>query len=340
MACDNSTPDGNLSPTPSNPNGGDQAISIDDGPTGAPWMSPDISLNGSDIAIPGNSSLVDIRVHRGNAGLPPGANKVIVEVFACKPSLNWDPLTAFKIGSKTLSVSGASVELPVNGIKWLSQVPDDPSNPAGPPKTLTWVASASQADPDGHCCLIARCFPSVLTPDESCFHTFGDKHVAQRNVKIVQTIAGEPFFRTEIRTVNTNYDKPENVTLLVEADIAPSRRIVEILTPSLRAIKGFRRISQRPPRSFALQLKDFPDAKIRDHSNCGRLIRLIRQLRGDPRQCSYEANIVMKEGQSTTFTIQGDLRGGSSGDANIFHLSHVNAKGRMVGGLTLAVVTL
>jgi hypothetical protein len=366
MACDNTTPDIGLTPA-------DHCISIASGPPARWWVSPAITVNGlSDGAVaqaPPFLNVIDVTVHRGagdcasQSGFPLGTANILVDVYVCVPGLAMNPSDLAKVkhlGTKVVplssATSGADTSLSSLGKAFNNWVAEgDPSAPGGP----------------GHKCLVAIAYPDPLTPDATCFHQAGapaDAHYAQLNIAIEPLPPGAPrrmAFRTF--TINPSRDSVTPATLRAEADLDPDPRVMEVLSPALKATPGFKRLAEQAPRGFALQLPDFPNAVIRDHTHGGHevpgvaALSLLPALRQSlPRRLlvlglpiwladccferrsasppTYEADVLLKPGQIPTINFEADLSGSNSGDAHIFHLTHVRADRRVIGGLTLVGV--
>jgi hypothetical protein len=339
-ACVDTDPDSGLS--------ADTATSINDGIAPVPWwLSQDISVNGDnqpnvDNVLAGKVNNIDVNVHRSSDPLPANTQNVIVEVWVALPGASLTPAVGSRlIGTQLLKVSGATIDLPPNGQKW-------DKHPMGT-MVINWTPSGAAGDPDGpdpggqpgHRCLVARAYPETLQPDANCFHVIGDKHVAQRNIDIVPLKEGsEGRMRAKIRTANANRVASEAVTLRVVADTNPSPRLVEALARSLRTVRGFERVTRAAPSRFTLELPDFPEARVRDQTHRGWLGPILHPLGLAARRPSYEVDIEMRPGQQTQFTLVADLGAGRRGDAYLFHVTHVNARGREVGGITVAGIRL
>jgi hypothetical protein len=311
----------------------DQCISINDGPDPAWWMSPDISLNSTttpDQAISGSANDVRVRTRRArDCNLLEGTTNIIVELWVCDPTLNPTPTTgSTQIFTKLIPVGS----FPGGSSQWVSD--SWTPNPADPVQQI------------GHKCLIARAYPELLLPDSACFHVQKDSHVAQRNISIVAASrgeGGEKRLRFQIKTNNTDLERSEAATLRVVADLNPSQKVLNILTPSLEKFPGYRHIVRSAPTGFKLELPDFPDAKVRDNTRLGCLgtiLAFFGLLKGMDVQPKYEADIELKPGQATEFTLRADLSSSTAGDAQIFHVMHVNLQQQVIGGVTVIAVVV
>src|SRR5262249_54921821 len=143
-------------------------------------------------------------------------------------------------------------------------------------------------------------------------------------------------------TVNPSRDTVSPATLRVELDPDPDPEVLAVLNPALRATPSFKRLARQPPRGFRLQLPGFPNAVVRDgtHWGCLGLIFRILGLFGCRTKFrpTYEADVQLRPGQVAVVNFEADLSGTSSGDAYMFHLTHVRDDGRVIGGLTLVGV--
>jgi hypothetical protein len=315
------------------------------------WLSPDIELtgptSGPDKADPGMANTVKVRVHQKDksCSLPTGTGAILIELYVGNPSLVMKPNDAC---STRLISTVAATGLPAPG--------------TSPQTTITWTPPVSPAPPTGctshpenpgHKCLIARCYPDTLSPDPAQFYLPDDQHYAQRNVCIVPCEGGGGEMGAAARaangctfnvsTANLSDEQPAAATIQVIADLQPTQHVLEALTPGLRRVPGFKRVSTQPPQGFNLRLPDFPDAIVRDDTRIGCLGRLLSFLFPPLRrkfQPKYEADIKLKPKQFATFTFASDLSGSQRGDAHIFHLMQIGSDQRVQGGLTLAMVVV
>ncbi|PFS28822.1 hypothetical protein COK47_22890 [Bacillus cereus] len=151
-------------------------------PAGLPgYVSPDISIINPDgskgtEAIAGMQNYIEVIV-TNNGGII--ANDALVEVFYGEPATGFIPTMSQKIGSGYVTVQGystASIEIP-------------------------WIPLHSQT---GHLCIIARV--SLMMPpdtfrDPNVFDVYGDRHVAQRNISVIN-LNGESNFSFDVNLVN------------------------------------------------------------------------------------------------------------------------------------------
>jgi hypothetical protein len=336
MACDNTSPDNGLTPA-------DQCISIAHGPAAFWWLSPAITLNGVSAGAVANANpsnnVVDVTFHRAGAScvLPEGTGNVLVSVYVCLPGMAMNPsdLTQVKpLATQAVPLSQATAGADTS----LSSVS----------KQINWVAGTDATKPDGpgHKCLVAVAYPDSLTADPACFHQAGataDQHYAQLNVGIQpvdQRHQRQMSFHTF--TVNPSRDTVSPATLRVELDPDPDPGVLAVLNPALTATPGFKRLAGQPPRNFRLQMPTFPNAVVRDDTRWGCLGLVFWILGlfgyGTKFRPTYEADVQLQPSQVAVVNFEADLSGALSGDAYIFHLTHVRGDGRVIGGLTLVGV--
>jgi hypothetical protein len=334
VACDNTAPDPGLT---------DTCISIAHGALPQWWLSPAITLNGASAGATANPNptvnAVNVTFHRAGADctLPAGTSGVVVSVYACVPGLAMNPADASKV-----TLLGSSAFIPL-----AQAAAGADTSLSGTSNAINWTASTDPTKPDGpgHKCLVAVAYPDSETPDPVCFHQAGgpgaaDQHYAQLNIAIepVPMHAERPWmFRTF--TINPDRAAVALARLRAEADIDPHPGVIEILLPALKATPGYKRVARRPPRSFALQLPDFPDAVTRDRTQSSlpsRIMGLLRIKSGS--NPSHEIDVKLHAGQIATINFSADFSSSTPGDAHIFHLTHTRSDGRVIGGLTLAAV--
>lgn len=297
------------------------------------WLSPDIKLtgptSGPDKADPGQSNTVDVTFHRKAADsncVTSGDESANVELWVGNPSLAMSPnnnasTRKIDLSPSILPAEGASVTHTVN---W--------TPPSGVPAT----------DPEspGHKCLIARCYPSSLTPSANNFFVPDDPHVAQRNICIVPC-GGPGAARLprpcgfNVTTANLNLKESEKVTLRAVADLRPDKFVRDVVMESLRGTPGFKRLATVRPRGFKFELPDFPDARVNDQTKPGCLGSLFSGARP-----AYEAIVELEANQLTNFTFVADISRAGFGVAHIFHLTQIGADQRVQGGLTIVMMSV
>lgn len=129
------------------------------------YESPDIWVvapDGSDVPAVGAVNKVNVQVW--NLGLAPSYGTV-VELFWCNPSVGVNLAAATPIGSKTTTLQ------------------------AGQHKTLTFPWTPVFVN-DGHECLIAQVYDPVSDNLVAPFNPVADRHVAQKNLNLVEVAAG------------------------------------------------------------------------------------------------------------------------------------------------------
>jgi hypothetical protein len=135
-------------------------------PTGeVPWASPDITIVKPDgtqgaEAVAGQTNTVAVTV-QNFGGVD--AIGVYVDAFVCSPTTGFTPATGFSVGGDFIDVPGYS-----NATVPLPWTPDP-----------TFI---------GHCCILARAnltIPPDTYLDGSVFDIWGDRHVAQHNIFVV-----------------------------------------------------------------------------------------------------------------------------------------------------------
>jgi hypothetical protein len=339
MACDNTALDPGL-----NLNGvADTSISIAHGASPQWWLSPAITLNGVSAGASAHASpspnLTDVTFHRADGALSQGSTGVLVAVYVCVPGLAMNPSDASKVKQLGSTVFVDQSHVPAGADTSLS----------GLGKAITWTAATSAALPDGpgHKCLVAVAYPDGLAADPVCFHQAGgpgaaDPHYAQLNVAIEPVpMHSERPWRFRTFTINPDRAAPARATLRAYVDLEPSKAVIDVLMPALKAMRDFRQVARHPPKGFALQLSDYPDAKKRDRTQSGggglwrflRFLRLRSHIHPD-----YEADVQLKPGHIANIEFIADVSTSTSGDAHIFHLTHARSDGHVIGGLTVVTV--
>ncbi|HMF57378.1 MAG TPA: hypothetical protein VK619_13630 [Pyrinomonadaceae bacterium] len=298
------------------------------------WLSPDIKLTGPtsglDKADPGQVNTVEVTFHKKASDsncVTPGDESAVVELWVGNPSLAMAPNNM----ASTFQVQITGAALPPDGgsqtpvIDWTPPnglPPDDPQS-------------------SGHKCLIARCYPSSLTPSSTNFHVPDDPHVAQHNICIVP--CGGPGAARRpgpcgfnVSTLNLNTKEAETVTLRAIGDLNPNSFVREVVLKRLENTPGFRRLAKAPPHGFKFVLPDFPKAEVIDRTRPGCLAGLF----GIGFRPIYEAKLQLSPNQFTSFTFLADLSGSKFGDAYIFHLTQTGAGGSSQGGLTIVMLSV
>jgi hypothetical protein len=293
----------------------DTCLFLNDGPAAQWWLSPDIVVNGFDgVPVPPGARTVTVTA-RCQARCPrlEGA-PMRVELWVGNPALVLDklnPSSSKRIGliPETVPAAGGSKPVIVN---W-----NVPSGGSGP-------------DSSGHKCLIGIVYPADLTPDQQFFFAFDDDHYAQKNLCIVS--CSSPCGLT-VQTVNINRKEPQNVIIRAVADPKPTRELLAVVMPALKAFKGFKRLSEKLPPPVKIKLEGCPEAKITEYwkgkagsTKYGRLSVPNAQVK-----------IVMKPKQRVRFHVSTDLEEAPLGDAFLIHFTH-NVGRKALGGLTVVFV--
>jgi len=310
------------------------------------WLSPAIQLNGvSGIGAQASPSpsnnVIDVTFQSAcdSSSFATGTANILVDVYVCLPSLVLDKFTGNNVTLKLI----ATKPVPLSSV-----AAGKSTSLSSVGKAINWIAGTDPSLPDGpgHKCLVAIAYPDSETPDEECFHQAGptnDQHYAQLNIAIQPLpISGrrEPGF--SLFTANPDRFAVAPATLRVEADLFPDPKVIDILTPALNATPGYKRMVRRTPKSFGVQLPDFPNPVVRDQTRwgCFGLLFWILSFLGIKSNFkpSYEADVQLSPGQVTTINFVADLSGSSPGDAHIFHFTHARSDGRVIGGLTLVTV--
>jgi hypothetical protein len=296
------------------------------------WLSPDIVLtgpvSGADKADPGQINSVDITIRRKSAEsncLFPGDEQLLAELWVGNPAIAMTPNNP--ASTKLILQIGSPVPLPgANGSQHFDWTP-----PSGVP--------ASDPQSPGHKCLIARACPSSLTPSPTNFFAPEDQHVVQRNICIVPC-GGPGAARKpgpcgfDVLTANVNAKAAEQVTIAAALDLRPNQFVRRTVLQHLEKQPGFRKLATRPPRGFRFELRNFPDAKISDHSTPQGCLGLL--LGG---QRKFEASLRLDANQVSSLHFVADLHNADFGDAFIFHLTQTGPAREQQGGLTLVMVS-
>jgi hypothetical protein len=206
--------------------------------------------------------------------------------------------------------------------------------------TLPSGVPASDPQSPGHKCLIARCYPDSLTPSPTNFFVPDDQHVAQRNICIFPCGGPGAAHRPgpcgfDVLTANVNQLEVEQVTIAATLDLKPNQFVRKTVLQHLEKQPGFRKLATRAPRGFRFDMKEFPDAKISDHTTPPGCLGLL--LGG---QRKFEASINLAANQVTNLHFVADLGNSEFGDAFIFHLTQLGSKNERQGGLTLVMVSV
>lgn len=135
------------------------------------WTSPDIMIVKPGGAVGGEAvplAVNQVRVTVNNGGGIPAVD-AYVDAFVADPSTLIAPATATFIGAGLVTVQA-----------YMQETID-----------LPWTPTAADA---GHRCVIARVslvFPPDTYTDPTVFDVIGDRHVAQRNIQVLEIAAGK-----------------------------------------------------------------------------------------------------------------------------------------------------
>jgi hypothetical protein len=240
----------------------DPCIAMEDG--SPPWLSPDIiltsSLGVSDEARKGETNTIAVRARKSCN--PAGTTNVLVELWVANPSLNFAPnVNSVKVFEAVVPTTSFVLNPAIDPVRPVAQV----SRPWTAEETLSDTVP-TDADPLRlHRCLVARSYPSNLTPPDAKFCVTEDPHVAQRNIAIVKVV-GVRKFNFPIQTNGKNPEVFEGATIRAIADRAPSKAVLNAILPSLQQFAEFRQIAQIAPERFGVQVPENFSPVIRDNS--------------------------------------------------------------------------
>lgn len=297
------------------------------------WLSPDIVLtgpvSGADKADPGQINSVDITIRRKTAESNcsfPGDEQLLAELWVGNPAIAMTPNN----NASTKLILKIGSPLPIPGTTATHHF--DWTLPSGVP--------ASDPQSPGHKCLIARCYPDSLTASQSNFFAPEDQHVVQRNICVVPCGGPGAARRPgpcgfDVLTANVNAKEAEQVTIAATLDLRPNQLVRRTVLQHLEKQPGFRKLATRAPRGFRFELRDFPDAKISDHSTPQGCLGLL--LGGQRR---FEASLRLDANQVANLHFVADLHNAEFGDAFVFHLTQTGPANQRQGGLTLVMVSV
>jgi hypothetical protein len=300
------------------------------------WLSDDVKLinPASGVAQQGATNTVQVTVRKaaGQCSFPAAADFIKVELYVCDPT-----------GSPFGSIAGNTK------VKKIGEAQADPSL-AQDVKQIAWAIPAvptHDAEKTGHKCLIARAAANTLldpTGNNSLNFLPDDQHYAQHNICI--SMCSSPCGQ-ELWTGNPDKEgRPKDVVFQLFADLRPSKDVLGVALPLLQTVPGFGRVVNTPPRlGFALEMPDFPTAKMTDHSKAGpkgcmgALSKWLGGSKPQPAggQPSFSAQVRIEPGQLSTYRFVTDLDGYEKGDAHIFHLMHTEA-GQVLSGITILML--
>ena len=304
------------------------------------WLSEDVKLAAaSGVAVPGQKNDVNITVRRKaqDCTLPENTDFVKVDLYVCNPTASPTTTTSPNVKKILDATSAPASEILVD----IASLPSGGSFA----QTVKWdlppLSGASHpAETAGHKCLIARAYPNPLSGGINIGDYAAppsDQHYAQRNI-CVQTCSSPCGI--DVWTENVNKERPQNVKFEVIADTQPSEEVLKVALPLLQQVPGFKRVVNGTPRKgFGLDLPDFPDAKKTDNTRPGCLggITKIFGSGGAGFRPSFAAEVKLAPSQFSIYRFVTDLDGAQSGDAFIFHLTHIE-NGNVLSGLTMLMV--
>jgi len=312
-----------------------EAVSGDGGNhngSGIWWLSPDIDLvgpvSGHDNADAGQDNPVTISYHRKPADsncVFPGDESLLTELWVANPSLVISPQvrhSAAKVG-----VTGSP--LPAEGDSTTQEI------------DFRAASTASAVDPlsPGPKCLVARVYPSSLTPSPLNFFVPADQHVAQHNLCTVVTSTSD--FSFHVNTCGAAALHPPlplnqtpNAKLRAVLDLHPNQVVRDTVLSRLTLIHGFQQLSLAPLKGgFKFDVTNLHATNIADHSHPP----LIPPFPPGANP-SFEASVVLEGKQVITLTFLANLRSLPQNNACIFHLIQTAPNNVVLGGLTLVVL--
>ena len=305
------------------------------------WLSEDVKLAAaSGVAIPGQKNDVLINVRRKPQGctLPAETDFVKVDLYICNPTASPTTTTSPNVKKILNATSVPASEILVD----IASIPSGGSFA----QTVKWdlpplSGSSHPAETAGHKCLIARAYPNPLSGGINIGDYAAppsDQHYAQRNI-CVQTCSSPCGIN--VWTENVNKERPKNVKFEVIADTRPSEGVLKVALPLLQQVPGFKKVVNGMPRQgFGLDLPDFPDAIKTDKTRPGGCLGGIFKVFGSGTaefRPSFAAEVKLAPSQFSIYRFVTDLDGAESGDAFIFHLTHVE-NGNVLSGLTMLMV--
>lgn len=301
-----------------------ESVSGDGGnhsPSGAWWVSPDIILNGgTDQANPTGPNTIDVRVHsQGCDAIATDDPRIFVDVYVGDPSLVMTPTgNTTKITNTAGRPAVEMTPLPVPGTSQLI--------------SFTWINGGTAVEAPGHKCLIAQCYPNWdANPSPTTFDLPIERHVAQHNMTILED---NPDPEIVVNTINPNRRSREMVTVRAVADLSPAKHVLQAARSALKHVPNFKRLRTTGVPPFKMEFKGLRDIRLTNNTekpsakgNYGRM-----------KVPNCEARFELKPAQKVKFKFHVDLEKAKPGDAYIFHLMHLNAKQRVIGGLTVVAV--
>jgi hypothetical protein len=282
-----------------------------------PWASPDITIikpdaTQGDEAVVGLINTVAVTVHnRGGVD----AIGVYVDAFISAPTTGFTPATAFPVGGNFLDVPGYS-----NATIALPWTPD-----------LTVV---------GHCCVVARAnltIPPDTYLDGSIFDVWGDRHVAQHNIFVVD-LAGQSSITFPFLIPNPALTPGEFV---IAARELREKNEIEAATSALRS--RFLQVGETPlPTVQLAPLRPLDRGKSQDEVAIA--AGATERVWFDPKKLEPMArpapNLTLAMKPNDVIPAVAIINRNTktrAGDVHVVAIQQFDAKNRLVGGLTLAV---
>jgi hypothetical protein len=291
---------------------------------GHTYLSPDIrikDLSGNDIEYPETLVQYHLEVTVTNDG-GIDAFKPYVEAFVITPSLGFHPDDAFWVGGN-----------------WIDIVPNHNSATTQFP----WKPTAEDASPDsawgaGHRCLAARVCgtnPPDSYIDMSIFDVRNDRHVAQRNIWVIE---GGKNLLHSFRYVIHNPLVGRAAQFIIKAVEVKTEKEIEVIQ-DLVGIKNIK-LSKLPLDGIGLVLEEqlpprgMSDAKVKKAAPLP--TGVLQKALPMNKIMSTEVSMQSAERRYGTVTVARN-RGNSNGEINIVKVEQFDTKGNMVGGLCLVV---
>jgi hypothetical protein len=288
---------------------------VEPSPSSPPqWLSPDIAVTppgGSpgDNPVVGVPNDVTITVRNGG-GMP--AVDVWVDVFVADPTTGWTPALAFPVGGVYIDVAPYSIAS----------------------ANLTWTPIPGPS----HRCMLARC--SLIVPPDtyanpSVFDVPNDRHVAQRNLNLVEMPKDQKMMSFGFMIVNPMNEPAE---FMVRADhVEATPRNIEMLRAAVGC--GFAQFGETALRNFALTIGERITPEKTD-GMFGVLREPIRDFTpGTAPQQQVQETLRLEpgEGRRAALTIERNFHT-RPGDLHIMEIAQIHMKTRRaVGGLWVVI---
>jgi hypothetical protein len=282
-----------------------------------PWASPDITIIKPDgtqgaEAVAGQLNTVAVTV-QNFGGVD--AIGVYVDAFVCSPTTGFTPATGFSVGGNFLDVpsySNATIPLP-----W---TPDP-----------TFV---------GHCCILARA-NLTIPPDTylngSVFDVWGDRHVAQHNIFVVD-LAGRSSVTFPFLIPNLTLKQGEFVIAAREL-----REKNEIAATARALGTRFLQVGETAlPMVQLAPIQPLDRGKLEDEviiasGATGRIWFDPKKLEPTAKPApSFKLTMKPNDVVPAVAIIERNPKT-RAGDVHAVAIQHLNAKNQLIGGLTIVV---